>query len=207
MIRMILFVVFSYERMFVLFKYRRTVHRLLVIYYDALSVAHFAGFLFERLGDKCPKIVRVFSENLEKFEFPIPRESLNIKARHRKFELLGKEMHKEIALHHLVRKEGNRFAKKIKAFDALFARNKNTPENVSDEEVEKYQKLLTDACMAEIKKYDVILATCSASPSNRIQRGANVTQCIIDECGMCQEPESLIPLVCFKPKQVSVISH
>jgi hypothetical protein len=68
--------------------------------------------------------------------------------------------------------------------------------------VEEYEKLLADACMAEIKKYDVILATCSASPSNRIQRGANVTQCIIDECGMCQEPESLIPLVAFKPKQV-----
>jgi len=147
--------------------------------------------------------VRVYSENLEKYEFPIPRESLNIKARSRKFELLGKEMHKEIALHHLIRKDSNRFAARIKRFDALFKRNRNTPERVTNEEVEEYHKLLTDACMAEIKKYEVILATCSASPSNRISRGSNVVQCIIDECGMCKEPESLIPLVNYRPKQVS----
>ena len=164
--------------------------------------------MLERLGDKCPKIVRVYDENCEKFEFPIPRdhEPLNIKAQHQKYELLGKEIYKEIALHHLVRKEGkngNRFAKKIKVFDNLFERNKETPEEVSDEQVEEYHKLLTDACMAEIKKYNVILATCLASPSIQISRGANVTQVIIDECGMCQEPESLIPLVAFKPKQVS----
>ena len=147
--------------------------------------------------------MRVYSENLERYEFPVPRESLNIKAKNRKFELLGKEFHQDITLHHLIRKEGKKFAKRIKGYDNLFKRNRKTPENVSNEEVEQYSKLLTDACMHEIKQYDVILATCTACPSNRIQRGANVTQVIIDECGMCQEPESLIPLVTYKPKQAS----
>ena len=32
-----------------------------------------------------------------------------------------------------------------------------------------------------------------------------MTQCIIDECGMCTEPESLIPLTCHKPQQVVLI--
>ena len=166
----------------------------------------FTEFLFERLGNKCPKIVRVYSENLEKFEYPIPRESLHIKARHRKHELFGEEMHQKIALHHLVRKEGengNSLAKEIKKYDNMFKENKKTPEKVSDQDVENYHKLLANACKAEIKKYDVILATCSASASSRISQGANVTQVIIDECGMCQEPESLIPLIAFKPNQVS----
>ncbi len=30
-------------------------------------------------------------------------------------------------------------------------------------------------------------------------------QVIIDECGMCKEPETMIPLVALKPKQVVLI--
>ena len=32
-----------------------------------------------------------------------------------------------------------------------------------------------------------------------------MTQCIIDECGMCMEPETLVPLVSHKPAQVVLI--
>ena len=64
---------------------------------------------------------------------------------------------------------------------------------------------MTDAAIHEIKQYDILLCTCSHSASPRITRAANVTQCIIDECGMCTEPESLIPLTCHKPQQVVLI--
>ena len=33
----------------------------------------------------------------------------------------------------------------------------------------------------------------------------NVTQCIVDECGMCMEPETLIPIVNSKAPQVVLI--
>ena len=87
--------------------------------------------------------------------FPIPREALNLKTRGRKYELLGKNDHQDIALHHLIRKPGNKLSKKIHAFDNLFERNRKTPENVSNEQIEEYQKLVADASMHEIKKYEV----------------------------------------------------
>ena len=35
-------------------------------------------------------------------------------------------------------------------------------------------------------------------------RGCNITQCVIDECGMCTEPETLIPLISLKPQPEQV---
>ena len=33
----------------------------------------------------------------------------------------------------------------------------------------------------------------------------NIQQCIVDECGMCMEPESLVPITCSGAKQVVLI--
>ena len=33
----------------------------------------------------------------------------------------------------------------------------------------------------------------------------NIQQCIVDECGMCMEPESLVPITCSRAKQVVLI--
>jgi superfamily I DNA and/or RNA helicase len=72
--------------------------------------------------------------------------------------------------------------------------------------VEKYTRLITDAAVHEIKQYDVILCTCSASVSPRMIRGANVRQLIVDEGGMCMEPECLIPVMNFNTiKQVVIV--
>ena len=56
-----------------------------------------------------------------------------------------------------------------------------------------------------MKKYQIILCTCNAAGSKRIKQFANIVQCIIDEAGMCNEPETLIPLVSTNPCQVVLI--
>ena len=33
----------------------------------------------------------------------------------------------------------------------------------------------------------------------------NIKQCIVDECGMCMEPESLVPITCSGVQQVVLI--
>ena len=124
----------------------------------------------------------------------------------RRYELIDKDENKDIALHHLIRQNGKQFAKRIKAFDRRFEQLRDHPEEISDEEVERYQKLITDAAIHELKSFDVILCTCAASASPRMVRGANVRQVIIDECGMCMEPECFVPLVsCKAIKQVVLI--
>ena len=95
--------------------------------------------------------------------------------------MLGKEGHGTIALHYLIREESNTFHEEIRRFDKRFKDLKEHPEGVTDAEIENYKKLIKNASMEEITKYDIILCTCSASASPRIVRAANVTQLIIDE--------------------------
>lgn len=52
----------------------------------------------------------------------------------------------------------------------------------------------------------IVLCTCSTAGSKRMREACNnVLQCIVDECGMCVEPETLIPIVYSKAQQVVLI--
>jgi len=81
---------------------------------------------------------------LENQVFPIPRDSLQIggNQKERHYELMDKDEYRDISLHHLIRKEKKKFSNRIREFDRLFEANRNTPENVTDEEVCVY--LCTD---------------------------------------------------------------
>lgn len=134
-------------------------------------------FMKDYLGDKCPRILRVYSEMLERQIFPIPRDCNSEKQQQgRRYALYGKDYLAEVSLHHLIRKPDNKFSKRLKQYDDLFRKNLNTPENIEQEKIEAYKKLVTDASMAEIAKYDVILCTCAVSASNRMIRAANIAQ-------------------------------
>lgn len=137
----------------------------------------------------------------ETIDFPIPRDLLikNLKEHNqsRKHNLQDDPEIQKISLHRIIREEGKPFSIQIKKYDDRFSYNMKTPERITDEEVLAYQKLILDACTRELKNYDIILCTCSASASARLIRGANIAQIVIDECAMCMEPESLIPLVSF----------
>lgn len=52
----------------------------------------------------------------------------------------------------------------------------------------------------------IILCTCAASGSPRLTSSCdNIQQCIVDECGMCMEPESLVPITSSGARQVVLI--
>ena len=89
------------------------------------------------LGTKCPKIVRVYSEMLEKQVFPIPRDTVQMGSgqRGRRFELIDKDENHDIALHHLIRKKTNTFHARILRFDKRFKEFSKTPEEITDKEV------------------------------------------------------------------------
>ena len=88
-------------------------------------------------GNKAPKILRIYSEELERQVFPIPRESPVRSGHGRRFELIGSEDQKKIALHYLIRKPGNTFSDKIAEYDKLFRENMKKHYNVDDKKIEK----------------------------------------------------------------------
>ena len=92
--------------------------------------------LQSKLGSKCPKIIRVYTEMLERQVFPIPRESTqsSFSLKGRQNELLDKCCD-DISLHHLIRQRGNSHHGSIVQFDRLFKENMRTPERVTDAQV------------------------------------------------------------------------
>lgn len=122
------------------------------------NVLFIAEMLQRRLGDKCPKIIRVYSEMLENQVFPIPRDSAQIGSRRdRRFELIDKDEHHDISLHHLIRKEGNPKYRELRAFDRKFERcirNKKL-EDVSDEDV---RYLILACLLCDVRLYIALRA-------------------------------------------------
>ncbi|XP_064617537.1 3'-5' exoribonuclease HELZ2-like [Liolophura sinensis] len=165
------------------------------------SVDVVAGHL-KKLGSSCPKLVRVYSENIEHEEFPLPRDLIPTRRQSSAASASADPTHKDIALHHLIRKATSDYSEELKLYDEYFA---TRPEDVSDEDVKSYQQLVTRAEVAMIKSAEILLCTCSVSSSPRMRYGSCVSQVIIDECGMCTEPDSMIPIVNRDPSQVVLI--
>ncbi len=46
----------------------------------------------------------------------------------------------------------------------------------------------------EKEKFDVVFCTCNEAAGARVRKCLTASQCIIDECGMAYEPETIVPL-------------
>ncbi|XP_066291041.1 3'-5' exoribonuclease HELZ2-like [Branchiostoma lanceolatum] len=138
------------------------------------------------------KIVRMYSDMIEKEEFPIPNEPVHPnKCKSEKESKLTSE-HDDVSLHHLIRKPGNPYAEAIRAFETLF---KDPNYTVTEKDVTDYKIRVIKAKVHELRQKHVILCTCTAAASPKMGMATNIEQCIVDECGMCTEPESFVPIV------------
>ncbi|XP_033113754.1 helicase with zinc finger domain 2-like [Anneissia japonica] len=183
------------------------------------SVEVVAGYL-KRLSDI--RVVRVYSESIEDKDYPRPW----LAKPKRKFSMMEASIdpkNRDIALHHLIRQRGNPFSCTIERKEAEFtkrieeyrrkAKSKKSNDKYdaqakklfTEEEIKAYKALIMDAKKEELQKYDVILTTCNVAGAPEIRRFCNIIECIIDEAGMCTEPESLIPLVGCTPHKVVFI--
>ncbi|XP_054835850.1 LOW QUALITY PROTEIN: helicase with zinc finger domain 2 [Eublepharis macularius] len=137
--------------------------------------------------------LRVYGESVETMDYPYPGCSLHI-SRKATRDLKSKPEIRDITLHHRIRQHTNPLGPEICAFDA---RVKNR-EAITEEEIQKYKRLLAAARRYELQHHDVILCTCCASCANYMTSTLCVRQVLVDECAMSTEPETLIPLVSFK---------
>ncbi|XP_078692797.1 3'-5' exoribonuclease HELZ2-like [Branchiostoma floridae x Branchiostoma belcheri] len=138
------------------------------------------------------KIVRMYSEMIEREEFPIPNEPVHPnKCRSEKESKITNE-HDDVALHHLIRKPGNPHSEAIREFETRFRDPNYT---VTDKDIIDYKVRIMKAKIYELRPKHVILCTCTAAASPKMGMATNIEQCIVDECGMCTEPESFVPIV------------
>jgi len=181
--------------------FSRNMSLVIIVCIKSVLMIMISAQLLMSLENHHVRVVRVYSKMQENVDFPIPRDLL-IPSKQKQ---TTDESLQNISLHFLIRQPSKLHSTQILAFDRLFAMNQETPENVTDDKVKEYHKLIQTASVEELKECDIILCTCTGSSSKRIVRGTNIAQIIIDECAMCMEPEALVPLVTFSSAEKVVL--
>ena len=140
-------------------------------------------------GDLGLRILRIYSSAIERKDYPGPREFSRFK-----LDTICPEEARPYALHHLIRKSdcGAKLAKLEEELQHMRRRNKLA----SGKWCSKYRKELRDACVEFLKKekFDVVFCTCNEAAGARVREYLSPHQCIIDECGMAYEPETIVPI-------------
>ncbi|XP_063405038.1 3'-5' exoribonuclease HELZ2-like [Mytilus trossulus] len=147
-----------------------------------------------------PSIVRFYGTSIEQLVYEVPGKGV--------FDNKGSdykpdEAMNNISLHYLIRTTGQ-YAREISAYEENFKRKAS---NITLTKVKEYKKLLSTATEEELSKHDVIFCTTSMVTSPRLIKATrdNVSQLIVDECGMCTEPECMATIIASKPEQVVLI--
>ncbi|XP_063955339.1 3'-5' exoribonuclease HELZ2-like [Lytechinus pictus] len=146
-------------------------------------------------------VVRVYSEQIERKDFPIPGVPGLVSKWSRKESSMPVEM-KDIALHHLIRMRGKPHAAELAGYERKF---RTRPDRISPRSIKDYKSTIFEATKEELQNHHIVLSTCNAAGARRISRLTRVIQVIVDEAGMCSEPETMIPLVSVKPNQVVLV--
>nr|XP_055059150.1 helicase with zinc finger domain 2-like [Misgurnus anguillicaudatus] len=153
-----------------------------------------------KFGEKL-KLLRVYSRQMEMQEFPYPGSNLQLSQKSLRQEC-SKPKLRDITLHHRIRESHNPHSQAIQVFDEKI---RNDAASLTDEDIKEYKKLLNEARLYELKRHDVILCTCTTAASPNLTKSLSARQILIDECAMATEPQTLVPLVSFKPEKVVLL--
>ncbi|KAI2667799.1 Helicase with zinc finger domain 2 [Labeo rohita] len=153
-----------------------------------------------KFGNKL-KQLRVYNRQMEMQEYPYPGSYLQLSHKSLRQEQSKPEL-REITLHHRIRMSHNPYSQTICDFDERIAHD---PHSLTDADIEEYKKLLNSARLHELERHDIILCTCTAAASPNLTKTLSARQILIDECAMATEPQTLVPLVSFKPEKVVLL--
>ena len=120
-------------------------------------------------------MVRVYSEMIERKEFPLPRDSIACKKSGNAEASMDPNL-SDVALHHLIRQPGNPASEIINKMDELF---RMSPDEVSESDIQEYLNIVSHAEIDQLKRAQIILCTCSASSSPKMKLGSNIQQVIM----------------------------
>ncbi len=120
----------------------------------------------KQLGPDCPRVVRVYNEDIEQLEFPTHTEPT--KPRRTEPPTHGKVIDHnmlDIALHHLIRKEGHQYSQMLRAAEL----NRNSQKSTVLQLISRLQ-------FEELRNAEIILCTCVDSGAYRIFQGTHIRQ-------------------------------
>jgi hypothetical protein len=146
--------------------------------------------------------VRLYGGSLENLDYPIPGRVYSTKAGSR--DSATDEDLRHLSVHHLIRDPEKPHAFELDQYERTF---RNNPRNIDAEKVKEYTKLITQATINEISEHDIIFCTTAMATNKRLLEGTKgkIFQCIIDEAGMCTEPECMATIIATKAEQVVLI--
>ena len=101
-------------------------------------------FLLSEYLMKIPslKILRVYSDQIEQKEFPIPNKLKPARITRSEDELkMSSEKIRSVSLHHLIRSGVCPYAEELRTLEEGFAEDKARGEPISEEDVDKYCKV------------------------------------------------------------------
>ncbi|XP_028391339.1 helicase with zinc finger domain 2-like isoform X2 [Dendronephthya gigantea] len=155
------------------------------------------------------KILRVYGQEIERKVFPVPEKIIEFRSRHVAAQLKADEDLQHVSLHHVIRSDECPFAEELRGYDQDFKELIKLKLNAPRRMIRQFNKLKEKAEKWAITQsgVEVILSTCTSTYSNRILSSCEgfVTQCIIDECGMCIEAETLCGMLGSDANQVVLI--
>ncbi|XP_052090433.1 helicase with zinc finger domain 2-like [Mytilus californianus] len=164
------------------------------------SVDLVARWIKWKLKHKCPQMVRWYGSSIEDDAYPIPGKTQISRGERSKAD----EHLREVSMHILIRQFGKPYQKEIADFDRQFKQN---PDGVDYKVVKKYRNLISKAVNEEVKHQDIIFCTTAMATNPKLLKGTRgrIFQIIIDECGMCTEPESIAAIIATRAEQVVLI--
>ena len=149
------------------------------------------------------KILRIYSRRIEieDYDYPLPR---HIK-RHKKKHLRGEQESydsrcpdwaKPYALHHMIRQSDRKESIVLRELEETIEVMSKKGEIANGMLCNKYRRAKREAKerFFSEEKFDVIFCTCNEIPGAHVLKQLSLHQCIIDECGMAYEPETIIPI-------------
>lgn len=141
------------------------------------------------------KIVRVFSRSIEQEKYPGPKLNEGVFRKYTNSspstDSKCEPQHQRYALHEIVRKVNPKIAEMEEEFRALHRQSKIASQSKRSE----YYRLLSGTEKRILREnVDIVLCTCNEASSGRIRGTLKPVYCIIDECAMSTEPESMVPI-------------
>lgn len=90
------------------------------------------------------KILRIYGQEIERKEFPVPEKVTLFRSRRVAVELKADEELRDVSLHHVIRKKSCSYWEELKKFDDEFKRLTNLEESASREMIAKYKAVMSE---------------------------------------------------------------